>query len=161
MRHSVSEFLQDRPFKSTAQRSLAYLLSLALLQCLIHLSLSLKLVQKGAALRLFRAKATPAPCTTMSVPNDFDVLVIGAGVSGLTAAASLSVTGLRVLVLEARDRTGGRIHTHSSSQTMGTVDLGGSWVRLLSLHSTERCRFSDAKTVNNNTDTRSPRQSSV
>jgi hypothetical protein len=41
-----------------------------------------------------------------------DVIVIGAGVSGLKAARDLQAAGLRVLVLEARNRTGGRIWTH-------------------------------------------------
>jgi monoamine oxidase len=40
-----------------------------------------------------------------------DVLIIGGGVSGLAAATRLQRAGLRVLVLEARDRLGGRVHT--------------------------------------------------
>jgi monoamine oxidase len=42
-------------------------------------------------------------------PND--VLVIGAGVAGLTAARELARRGISVTVVEARDRTGGRVHT--------------------------------------------------
>ena len=40
-----------------------------------------------------------------------DVLVLGAGVAGLAAAQALSQAGLRVIVLEARDRVGGRVFT--------------------------------------------------
>jgi len=40
-----------------------------------------------------------------------EVIVIGAGVAGLAAADELSAAGLKVLVLEARPRMGGRIHT--------------------------------------------------
>ena len=40
-----------------------------------------------------------------------DVLVLGAGVAGLTAARELTRRGLSVTVVEARDRTGGRVHT--------------------------------------------------
>src|SRR6187551_165042 len=42
---------------------------------------------------------------------DADVIVIGAGVSGLAAALRLSRAGRRVLVLEARERVGGRVLT--------------------------------------------------
>ena len=42
---------------------------------------------------------------------DLDVLVMGAGVAGLTAARELTRRGLSVTVVEARDRIGGRVHT--------------------------------------------------
>ncbi|GAC1429955.1 MAG: hypothetical protein NVSMB68_02170 [Thermoanaerobaculia bacterium] len=41
----------------------------------------------------------------------FDVVVIGAGAAGLSAARELSGAGHRVCVVEARERVGGRIHT--------------------------------------------------
>lgn len=40
-----------------------------------------------------------------------DVIVIGAGLSGLEAALNLEENGLSVLVLEGRDRVGGRVYT--------------------------------------------------
>src|SRR6185437_3219265 len=43
--------------------------------------------------------------------EQYDVIVIGAGASGLMAARELTKAGQKVLVLEARDRIGGRIHT--------------------------------------------------
>lgn len=55
-----------------------------------------------------------------------DVLVIGAGVSGLTAARLLTAAGKRVVVLEARERIGGRVWTDRSSGH--AVDLGASWI---------------------------------
>ncbi|MFW6113606.1 MAG: FAD-dependent oxidoreductase, partial [Actinomycetota bacterium] len=39
--------------------------------------------------------------------NDYDVIIIGAGVGGLTSASLLSKEGLKVLVLESLDRVGG------------------------------------------------------
>ncbi len=56
----------------------------------------------------------------------FDTIVIGAGVAGLTAARLLTHAGRRVVVLEARDRVGGRVWT---DRTDGLVtDLGASWI---------------------------------
>jgi monoamine oxidase len=55
-----------------------------------------------------------------------DVLVIGAGGAGLTAAKQLAAKGVSVLVLEARDRIGGRAFTDSSLGV--TWDRGCSWL---------------------------------
>ena len=56
-----------------------------------------------------------------------DVIVIGAGLSGLTSARHLVSEGHRVTVLEARDRVGGRIHTDTFPGTDARVDLGAEW----------------------------------
>lgn len=55
-----------------------------------------------------------------------DVVVIGAGPSGLAAARDLVAGGRDVVVLEARDRVGGRTWTVPLQDTL--VDLGGQWV---------------------------------
>jgi monoamine oxidase len=59
---------------------------------------------------------------------DTDVLVIGAGVSGLEAARRLRRAGLRVLVVEARDRIGGRVHTELGDSHDQPVDAGAEFV---------------------------------
>ncbi|HET7734473.1 MAG TPA: NAD(P)/FAD-dependent oxidoreductase [Nocardioidaceae bacterium] len=58
--------------------------------------------------------------------KQYDVIVVGAGVTGLTCAYRLSQQGRSVLVLEARDRVGGRLRT----ETYGEHDfeIGGQWV---------------------------------
>ncbi|MBU4464920.1 MAG: FAD-dependent oxidoreductase [Actinobacteria bacterium] len=58
--------------------------------------------------------------------EQLDTLVIGAGVSGLIAARLLTNAGRRVVVLEARDRVGGRVWTDRSDGWV--TDLGASWI---------------------------------
>jgi monoamine oxidase len=60
--------------------------------------------------------------------SDADVLVVGAGIAGLAAAERLAAAGRRVLVLEARDRIGGRIHTAHDPELAVPVELGAEFV---------------------------------
>jgi monoamine oxidase len=58
--------------------------------------------------------------------HEADVLVLGAGIAGLAAARTLVKEGLSVIILEARDRIGGRMWTDHS---LGLpLDLGASWI---------------------------------
>lgn len=57
----------------------------------------------------------------------FDCIVIGAGLAGLTTAHELQAQGRDVIVLEARDRVGGRIDNATLSDGQ-VVELGGQWI---------------------------------
>jgi polyamine oxidase len=54
------------------------------------------------------------------------VVVVGAGIAGLTVAKALAHAGVECVVVEARDRIGGRLHTVDLAGS--PVDLGGSWI---------------------------------
>jgi monoamine oxidase len=57
-----------------------------------------------------------------------DVIIIGAGAAGLAAARTLSTSGVRVTVLEARDRIGGRVFTHRDKYSPAPLELGAEFV---------------------------------
>src|ERR1051326_4292785 len=57
--------------------------------------------------------------------HDADVIIIGAGAAGLAAARELSAAQLKVIVLEARERIGGRINTHFDQWP---IELGAEFV---------------------------------
>ena len=57
-----------------------------------------------------------------------DVAVVGAGVAGLAAARELRQKGFNVAVFEARDRIGGRIHTHRDERLPLPIELGAEFI---------------------------------
>jgi monoamine oxidase len=60
--------------------------------------------------------------------SSFDVVVVGAGAAGLMAAAELARAGASVLLLEARDRVGGRIWTRREPGLAVPVELGAEFI---------------------------------
>lgn len=73
--------------------------------------------------------------TLQTLPSDVDVAIIGAGAAGLGAARALEQSGLAVIVLEARNRIGGRAHTIEAAPGV-TFDRGCGW-----LHSADKNAF--------------------
>lgn len=71
----------------------------------------------------------------MPLPSSVDVAIIGAGAAGLGAAHALRDSGLSVVVLEARNRLGGRAWTVQASPEV-TFDVGCGW-----LHSADKNSF--------------------
>lgn len=90
------------------------------------------LASGGGALLLAQCKSTakpPAPHEEPSQepkPAGFKVIVVGAGIAGIRCARSLHSEGVEVVVLEGRDRTGGRIFTDRS---LGfPIERGANWI---------------------------------
>jgi monoamine oxidase len=57
-----------------------------------------------------------------------DVLIVGAGLAGATAAGDLGARGLRITILEGRERVGGRGYFRPFAGTDQGLDFGGSWI---------------------------------
>jgi monoamine oxidase len=65
--------------------------------------------------------------TITSVTSEKSVLILGAGAAGLAAARDLAAAGFKVMLIEARERIGGRVHTHHNSSVI-PVELGAEFV---------------------------------
>lgn len=84
----------------------------------------------GAGMLATGGLALPAEAATLQgrLPRRVDVVVVGGGLSGLVAARRVANAGRSVLVLEARDRVGGRILNHTLRSKGAVIESGGAFV---------------------------------
>jgi Flavin containing amine oxidoreductase len=66
--------------------------------------------------------------STAMIYESVDVIVIGAGLSGLQAALNVQASGLSCIILEARNRVGGKTLSQPLASGKGVVDLGAAWL---------------------------------
>ncbi len=64
----------------------------------------------------------------MQITEQFDIVIIGAGASGLMAAYELSSTSQRILIVEARARIGGRIYTNTPASFSLPIERGAEFI---------------------------------
>jgi monoamine oxidase len=75
-----------------------------------------------------RLRRGPSLMLAGMTPQRYDVAVIGAGAAGLAAARDLSRAELSVVLLEARDRIGGRVHTIRDAASPVPIELGAEFI---------------------------------
>ncbi|MCM2577216.1 flavin monoamine oxidase family protein [Streptomyces meridianus] len=85
------------------------------------------LIGGGAAAAVTMTGTRPAAARPSAAGEEVDVAVVGAGLAGLTAARDLAAGGASVLVLEARDRVGGRV-LNRELPGGGVTEGGGEFV---------------------------------
>jgi monoamine oxidase len=86
----------------------------------------LKLLGAGAAVTLSGGRTVGGEMPEQGEAGRADVVVVGAGFAGLVAARNLTRAGKKVVLLEARDRVGGRVKRGKLAGH--DIDLGGMWV---------------------------------
>ncbi|KAJ5082327.1 hypothetical protein N7532_011370 [Penicillium argentinense] len=70
----------------------------------------------------------PIPPAFPAATESADVVIIGAGLAGLSAALEVIRSGLSCVILEARDRVGGKTWSQQTSDGRGVIDVGAAWI---------------------------------
>ena len=92
----------------------------------------MKLKNSKKTKAIFKKKNSRLRSSPEDKQNDvYDVIIVGAGIAGLEAANRLKQSGLDILLLEGRNRLGGRIFTDAIGDNR--VDLGASWIHGIGL----------------------------
>ncbi|KAL2818227.1 hypothetical protein BDW59DRAFT_175206 [Aspergillus cavernicola] len=73
-------------------------------------------------------ESVPRALSTSSTKEEVDVIIVGAGLAGLIAASEVQRAGLSYVVLEARDRVGGKTWSQPIPGDDAVVDLGAAWM---------------------------------
>lgn len=99
---------------------------------------------------LAAASATPFIPRMAFAAERADVIIIGGGLSGLNAAMTLTEFGMKVIVLEAGDKVGGRVKTVQTAE--GPVDVGASQVGRGYARTVAMCRKLDLELISEDRD---------
>ena len=106
----------------------------------MHRRAVIKRVLGGALGVAAAVSASPSSAKPAAEPEAWDVIVVGGGFAGVTAARDASHRGLRTLLLEARDRLGGR--TANADFGGRKIEVGGTWIGWAQPHVwAERMRY--------------------
>lgn len=91
------------------------------------------LIEIDAVIALPEPSARIPPALPAATEN-FDVVIIGAGLAGLSAAHDILRSGLSCVVLEARDRVGGKTWSQPMAQGYGVIEVGAGWINDTNQH---------------------------
>ncbi|TLD10498.1 hypothetical protein PgNI_06706 [Pyricularia grisea] len=74
------------------------------------------------------ASIVPPALSVARASDRYDAVIVGAGLAGLSAAHELIKAGLSCIILESRDRVGGKTWSQELAGGKGVVDLGAAWI---------------------------------